>query len=705
MKQVFQNLSSGETDVEEVPVPAAGRGQVLIRTTVSLISTGTERMLVEFGRSGWVSRARQQPDKLRMVLDKIQADGLLATYEAVQSKLDEPLALGYCNVGIVEAVGTEVVGFESGDRVLSNGPHAEWITVPKNLCVKIPDEVSDDAAVFSVLGAISLQGIRLADPTVGESFAVIGLGLIGLLTVQLLRANGCRVIGIDFDASRLELARNFGADVVDLSAGQDPIGKAIAFSRNRGIDGVLITASTRSSDPVSHAAQMSRKRGRIVLIGVTGLELSRAEFYEKELSFQVSCSYGPGRYDPDYEEKGQDYPFGLVRWTEQRNMEAVLDILSIGGLETSAMLTHRFPIEDAKAAYDLLADDKSVLGIALTYPVESPNNTRVPVRSINFSERELKKGSVGLSFIGAGNYAGRILIPAFKEAGANLRSLAASSGTRSVHHGKKHGFVTVTTDIGEILEDDQTDAVVIATRHDSHANYIAEALKAGKSVFCEKPICMSLLELENLQATWDNLNEKPILMVGFNRRFSPLVAELKSILDASNGVPTFIMTVNAGSIPQDHWTQDPEVGGRRVVGEACHFIDLLRFLANSPIESTQGVAAAAYGSAGDDVTSFTMRFANGAFGTVHYLANGHKSFPKERLDVFVDGRVFQVDNFRRLRVWGGGKGRSLWRQDKGQTECARRFVDSVAGRAAPPISIDEIWEVARVSIDIASELN
>ncbi len=705
MKQVFQDLSSGDTRVEDVPVPHADRGRVLIRTNVSLISAGTERMLVEFARAGWVSRIRQQPDRVNMVLEKIRADGLLATYEAVHSKLDEPLPMGYCNVGVVKEVGAGVVGLEVGDRVLSNGPHAEWVSVPRNLCIKVPDEISDDEAVFGVLGAIGLQGLRLANPTVGESFAVIGMGLIGLVTAQLLQANGCRVLGIDNDASRVALAKRLGAEVVDLSSGENPVGKAMAFSRNRGMDGVLITASTSSNDPVSQAAQMSRKRGRIILVGVTGLELSRADFYEKELSFQVSCSYGPGRYDSEYEEKGRDYPFGFVRWTEQRNMEAVLDTMSAGGIKTAELLTHRFTIENAAEAYDLLADDKSVLGIALTYPNQTVGKDKAPTHSVEFARRNIKKESVGISFIGAGAYAGRILIPAFKEAGCNLRMLAASSGTRSVRQGRKHGFSSATTETGDILNDPHTDAVVIATRHDSHAHYVSDALSAGKSVFCEKPLCLTMTELDELQQTWDGISEKPVLMIGFNRRFSPLVTALKSNISAASGVPTFVMTVNAGSIPQDHWTQDADVGGRRIIGEACHFIDLLRFLADAPILSSTGIALAGFGGAGDDIASITLRFENGSFGTVHYLANGHKSFPKERLDVFVDGQIYQIDNFRRLRTWGGGKNLSLWRQDKGQTECARKFVDCVAGKAAPPIPVDEVWEVARSSIEIASNLN
>src|SRR5690606_31003850 len=347
MKQVLQSLKSGETRLEDVPVPRVHRGAVQVRSTVSLVSAGTERMLVDFGKAGWISKARQQPDKVRMVLDKIRTDGLAATLEAVQSKLDQPLPLGYCNVGVVAEVGKGAEEFAVGDRVVSNGKHAEVVVVPKNLCARIPDNVSDEEAAFTVLAAIGLQGIRLVNPTLGACVVVTGLGLIGLLTVQMLRAQGCRVLGMDFDPERLAMARRFGAETVDLSRGEDPLAVAVAFSRGRGVDAVLITASTKSSEPVSQAAKMCRKRGRIVLVGVTGLELSRADFYEKELSFQVSCSYGPGRYDPAYEEGGQDYPVGFVRWTEQRNFEAVLDLMSSGRLDVKPLITHRFPLDQA----------------------------------------------------------------------------------------------------------------------------------------------------------------------------------------------------------------------------------------------------------------------------------------------------------------------------------------------------------------------
>ncbi|MGH8082847.1 MAG: zinc-dependent alcohol dehydrogenase, partial [Lysobacter sp.] len=429
MQQVLQNLRDGSTEVADVPAPSLRRGHLLIRSHVTLVSAGTERMLVEFGKANMLQKARQQPDKVRMVLEKIRTDGLAPTLDAVRSKLDQPLALGYCNVGTVIGIGPGVTGFELGDRVASNGKHAEVVAVPVNLCAKIPDEVDDESAAFTVLSAIALQGIRLVQPTLGETVVVTGLGLIGLVTVQLLRAHGCRVIGIDFDPAKLALARSYGAHTVDLSKGEDPLAAAHSFSRGRGVDAVLITASTKSNEPVSQAAHMCRKRGRIVLVGVTGLELSRADFYEKELSFQVSCSYGPGRYDASYEERGNDYPVAFVRWTEQRNFEAVLDMMASRALDARELVSHRYGIAEAEQAYAVLGGGEPSLGIMLDYRrgEEMPDDLirrKVPL-PLKPAVREVPSDvdGAGVAFIGAGNYAGRVLIPAFVKSGAKLHTV------------------------------------------------------------------------------------------------------------------------------------------------------------------------------------------------------------------------------------------------------------------------------------------
>ena len=480
MKQVLQSLRDGSTELAEVPAPGVSRGQLLIHTSATLVSAGTERMLVEFGKGNWLQKARQQPDKVRMVLDKMRTDGVSATLDAVQSKLDQPLPLGYCNVGTVVEVGAGVVGFAPGDRVASNGKHAELVRVPANLCARVPDAVDDETAAFTVLAAIGLQGIRLANPTLGECVVVTGLGLIGLLTVQMLRAQGCRVLGVDVDPSRLQLARNFGAETADARDSAELLARASSFSRGRGVDAVIITASTKSNEPVAMAARMCRKRGRIVLVGVTGLELSRADFYEKELSFQVSCSYGPGRYDPAYEEGGVDYPVGFVRWTEQRNFEAVLDLMSTRALDVSGLVSHRFSIGDAQAAYELLGSDLPSMGIVLGYRNDRATEVTARQRTIRL-DSAAATGAVagtGVCFIGAGNYAGRTLIPAFKTAGATLHTLVSSAGTSAAVHGRKQGFQYASSDLAEALASTQTDCAVIATRHDAHAAQVLAALRA-----------------------------------------------------------------------------------------------------------------------------------------------------------------------------------------------------------------------------------
>ena len=708
MKQILQDMANGGTTVTEAPVPQCSKGHLLISTTTSLISAGTERMLVGFGKASLIDKARQQPEKVKMVLEKVQTDGLLTTYDAVKSKLAQPLALGYCNVGIVHEVGANVDDFQVGDRVVSNGPHADMVKVPKNLCAKIPDNVSDEAASFAVVASIGLQGIRLAQPTLGESFVVTGAGLIGLLTIQMLRANGCRVLAIDFDQSKLDLAKQFGAEICNPGKGEDPVAVGLAFSRGVGVDGVIITASTKVSDPVIQAARMSRKRGRIILVGVTGLELNRADFYEKELSFQVSCSYGPGRYDTEYEEKGNDYPLGFVRWTEQRNFVAVLDMMAAGTLNVEPLITQRFEFEDAPKAYDALTEDKSGLGLLLKYnsPVETRLEKRVVLRPISI---EAKNAVVG--FIGAGNYASRILIPAFKKASSQLHTIVTSGGINGVIHGEKTGFAEASTDLDGLLNNKDINTVAIATRHNSHAYFVERVLSAGKNVFVEKPLALTVEEIEKIETVYNqNIqnNQYARVMVGFNRRFSPQVQKMKNLLDTVKEPKSFIMTMNAGAIPADHWTQDNAVGGGRIIGEACHFIDLMRFLAGSKIVSIQARRMGETDAVQvlEDKASITLGFEDGSFGTIFYLANGASSFPKERVEVFTAGRVLQLDNFRKLKAfgWPGFNKMNLWRQDKGQDACAAVFVDSIRDGKEAPIPADEIFEVARVTIQVAEIL-
>lgn len=704
MKQILQNLANGETSLVEIPCPKNAEGKLLIASRNTIVSAGTERMLVDFGKANYIDKARQQPDKVKMVLNKVSTDGLMPTIDSVRSKLDQPLPLGYCNAGVV--LESDAEGFEAGDRVVSNGHHAEIIRVAKNLCVKIPDQVDDESAAFTVLGAIGLQGIRLIQPTLGECIVVTGLGLIGLLSVQMLRANGCRVLGVDYDNKKCELARRFGAETVNLSKGEDPLIIAQAFSRGRGIDGVLVTAATKSDEVMHQAATMLRKRGRIVLVGVVGLNLRRDDFFKKEITFQVSASYGPGRYDPLYEEQGQDYPAGFVRWTEQRNFEAVLDMMAAGTLDIKPLISHRCDIEHAVEAYKLL-DDPSALGIVLKYPERPINELRASKVTLTHNTAKQFNPSIPrVGFIGAGNYASRTLIPAFKSAGAILDTLVTSGGVSGVHHGNKNAFLSASTEVADLWSNALINTVAIVTRHNAHAAQVIDALAAGNHVFVEKPLALTLEELDLIDQAYQSADTQ--LMVGFNRRFAPHIVKMKTLLNSHHSAKSFIITVNAGAIPSEHWVQDALIGGGRIIGEACHFIDLMRFLVGHPINNFHAMKM---GNAPgievrDDKVSISLSFEDGSFGSIHYLANGGSSFPKERVEVFCDNAVLQLDNYRVLTGygWSGFKKMKLPRQDKGQQACANAFIAAVRDGKAPPIPYAELMESSKVSIKIANSL-
>jgi predicted dehydrogenase/threonine dehydrogenase-like Zn-dependent dehydrogenase len=709
MKQLLQDLSNGQTYMLEAPVPSVSSGTLLINSVISLVSAGTERMVVDFGKANLIDKARQQPEKVKMVLEKAQTDGLMTTWEAVRSKLGQPIPLGYSNVGVVAEVGTGVEVFKPGYRVVSNGRHADVVRVPQNLCALIPDAVDDETAAFTIVASIGLQGIRLARPTLGESFVVIGAGLIGLLTVQLLRAQGCRVLAIDIDENKLALARSFGAETCNSGQGIDPIAIGMAFSHGNGVDAVIITASTKSSSPVSQAARMSRKRGRIVLVGVTGLELNRADFYEKELSFQVSCSYGPGRYDEEYEDKGNDYPIGFVRWTEQRNFEAVLEMMADGRLVVGPLISHRFVFEEASSAYETLSKEKNVLGILLQYK-EDPGSRHEKIVTLT-DKQKIDAQKPVISFIGAGNYASRVLIPAFKSVGAQFHTIGTSGGTSGVFHGKKAGFIQASTDIEAMLANSTVNTVVIVTRHNTHARFVVKALEAGKNVFIEKPLAITFEELAEVEQAYQTAHKTgsgPLLMVGFNRRFSPFVQKMKNLLSITQEPKSFIMTMNAGYIPAEHWTQDLQLGGGRIIGEACHHIDLMRFLAGSEVISVQSrrMGDTKNLEVTEDKAVILLGFSDGSFGSIHYLANGHKSFPKERVEVFSAGRVLQLDNFRKLKGfgWSGFRKMNLWRQDKGQAACPSAFINAIEKGSSSPIPVQEIFEVARVTLEVSKQL-
>ncbi len=694
MKQILQHLKTGEMELAEVPCPSAGRGQVLIQTRASLISAGTEKMLVEFSKANLIQKARQQPDKVKQVLDKIKTDGLMPTLEAVFRKLDEPLPLGYCNAGVVLEVGPGVSDLQPGDRVISNGNHAEVVCVPRNLVAKVPERVPDEQAAFTVLAAIALQGIRLVQPTLGEKVLVFGMGLIGLVTAQLLRAHGCEVLAVDLNSERLKLAEACGAQTVDLPKGADPISAAKGFTGEQGVDAAIITASAKSDEIVHQAAESCRKRGRIVLVGVVGLNLRRSDFYEKELTFQVSCSYGPGRYDESYEQGGHDYPPGYVRWTEGRNFEAVLAAMGNGGLDVSTLVTHRFQFDDALKAYDVVEHDPAALGVVLQYG-EAVDRSTVVMVSQHPAEAA---GKAVVGVIGAGNFAKAILLPALAKTGARIACIADLNGATAKHAAVKFRAQKAVSDYRQILDDKQVNAVFVVTGHNTHARFVCEALAAGKHVFVEKPLAMNEAELEQVQSSIID-HPSSILMVGFNRRFSPHTVKIKELLAGRSGPMCMTMTVNAGEIPADHWTQDPQRGGGRIIGEGCHFIDLLSHIADSPIVSVSAMRVGEGPAVRDDKMSILLEFADGSVGAVNYFANGAKSYPKEMLEVFSDGRVLRLENFRVTRGFGlaGFTRFKTARQDKGHGNELAEFIHRIAQGGEPLIAFEQLRNVTQAS--------
>ena len=698
MKQILQSFKTGDTTLEEVPAPIVSPGCLLIKTTYSLVSTGTERMLVEFGKSNLISKARQQPDKVKMVLDKVRVEGLLPTIETVFNKLDEPLPLGYCNVGKVIAIGEGVSGIGVGDRVTSNGQHAEYVNVPKNLVTKIPDNVSDQEATFTVIGSIGLQGIRLCNPTYGEMIGVIGLGLIGLLTAQMLKANGCRVIGIDIDIEKCSIAKELGVITINPSTGSDPILAVSEHSDGIGADGVIITASSKGDRVISQAAQMSRKRGRIVLVGVVGLNINRAEFYEKELTFQVSCSYGPGRYDEKYEQVGTDYPLAFVRWTEKRNFEAVLGAISQGHIQVKNLISDVVPLRKYMDIYGNIETSKSIASI-LEYPVKSDNTSQS--RKIRLDPREFSGGKGILGIIGAGNFTKMTLLPSLSMCDADIKYIASSGGVTGTSLAKKYGITFSTTDYQKILEDTEVDAVMITTRHSSHASLIIASLEAGKHVFVEKPLALSEEELQGITNVYnspDSRAKELTLTVGYNRRFSPHIRSIRKRLGPNPGLINIIATMNAGFIPAHVWVHDIKEGGGRIVGEACHYIDLCVYLTGSLVRS---VCLNALGVSPDESTdnaSILLKFENGSSATINYFSNGAKSYSKERVEVFSSGQVFIIDNFRSTRAHGARGFKNLKTKiDKGHKTQFAEYIERVRSGGSSLIPISELFNVAMAS--------
>lgn len=711
MKQLLQNIKNGKTIIEDVPVPTPRDGQALVKVSASLVSAGTERMVVEFAEKSYLGKARSRPDLVKQTLNKAKREGLMPTVQAVFNRLDQPMALGYSSAGTIVALGKNMSGFKVGQRVACAGggyaSHAEYNVVPKNLLTLLPKNVDFESAAFTTLGAIALHGFRLAEPQLGENVAVIGLGLVGLLTIQIAAAAGCNVLGIDLDPKRVKLASSLGLGAVTR---QNAESTAQALTANRGFDAVIICADTSSNDPIELAGVIARDRARVVATGAVGLNIPRKIYYEKELSFINSRSYGPGRYDSNYEENGIDYPLGYIRWTEGRNFQSIVDLLSGRKLKVESLITHRFPIEKGVQAYEVITGKKkkeSFLGVLLTYSEKEEVKSRkiefpFIVHSVPIGDRPTS--TVKLGVLGAGLYANATLLPVIKNnKDFELIGIASSGGLHAQHSGKKFGFQYATSSEDEIINDPKINTVAILTRHDSHADLVIKALKAGKHVFVEKPLAINSLQLSAISKQLKS--SQSLLTVGFNRRFSPLAQQLKSSIVNRQSSFYAHYRVNAGYIPSSHWTQDPAIGGGRIIGEACHFIDLLSYLVGAPPISVNAHVLPDHGKYSEDNVSMTFTFPDGSIGVVDYLANGDKSLPKERLEVFCDGAVAVLDDYVSLTVTkDGNKKVESMAQDKGWKNEMNVFAKAIKEGGEPPIPYDHLIDVTMATFAVIDSI-
>ena len=690
MKQLFQSLRSGETFFDELPIPSNRPNHILIKTVASLVSPGTERMLLNFGKGNLLQKAQQQPDKLSQALEKIQSDGILPTLNSITTKLDSPLPLGYCNVGVVVSVGPGVSGFVPGQRVVSNGPHAEYVSVPQNLCALIPDEVSDDLALFTVLGSISLHAIRVSSISFGETVAVSGLGIIGLLCVHLLRHFGCKVLAYDPSPERCKLAAEAGAEVHVLTNTSSLLSFISASTSSRLVDACLVTASTSSDEPLNTAFTITRAQGKVTLVGVTGMNLKRDLMYKKEITFKVSCAYGPGRYDHQYE-SGSDYPFPYVRWTLQRNLEAFLYFLSSSHPQLTTYLIHSLPFSEANLKYQSLLLNRDILVFALKYsepftpPTCSPPSPSTLSHST--SSNSISRGLPNIALVGTGAFASSTILPSLSRLPCNLHTIFSHSSLNIGSLARKYGFDFSTSDFDSILNNPSIDAVLICTRHDSHANYVSKALAHNKATYVDKPLCLNQSELTTIS---DLVTETSNLRVGFNRRYSPLIEKLLTLLDVNIPI-NFSYTINAGPLPPSHWLLDPLIGGGRLIGEGCHFVDLITFLARSNISELKSQSSHL---SDQQPFSLLLSLENGSFGTINYFTNGSKREPKEHLTIYSASSVFHLHNFRKL-VHISARGRKTYRlfsQDKGHTQCLMSFIESISNSNTSTFDLDSVFK-------------
>jgi predicted dehydrogenase/threonine dehydrogenase-like Zn-dependent dehydrogenase len=712
MKQLLQNLNNGETLIIDVPIPQVQPGMALVRTHASLVSAGTERMLVEFGEKSLLRKALSRPDLVRQVVDKARREGVFSTLEAAYNRLDQPMPLGYSSSGVIESIGNGLQGFKVGDKVACAGGgyavHAEYALVPQNLLSLLPELVDFESAAFTTLGAIALHGFRLSQAQIGETVGVIGLGLLGQLAVMIACASGCQVFGVDLDESRVKLANQIGAvAVLRPSAGES----AQAFSRGRGLDNILICADTTENDPVELAGEIARDRGHVVAIGAVGQTLPRKIYYTKELSFINSRSYGPGRYDPTYEESGQDYPIGFVRWSEGRNLEAFVNLLADRRVDVKPLISHRYPIDEAPAAYELITGKlkRPFLGVLLTYSDAGKNTVTKQVVNqprVKSSLPVVRVKNVSLGVLGAGNFANAVMLPTLKKIPAiELVSITSGSGLHAQYASRKFSFKYTAANENELIQDPQVNTVSILTRHHQHAEQIIHVLQAGKHVFCEKPLAITPEQLAKIELQLLNTDVSPLLMVGFNRRFAPMARHLKEFIGTLREPLVATYRINAGSLPLSHWTQDPEQGGGRIVGEGCHFIDFLTFLVGAVPTKVTAQSLPDDNRYREDNVVISLDFPDGSVGSVFYLANGDKSFPKERIEVFSGGKVAVLDDFRTLELVSHGKRqfiRSYLRQDKGHLAEWEAFARAIVAGGPPPIPYDQIFGVTKATFAVVS---
>ena len=698
MKQLLQNMRDGKAVIEDVPTPEPRKGTALVKTAVSLVSAGTERMVVEFAEKNLVDKARSRPDLVRQVLDKAQREGLIPTIQATFNRLDQPMALGYSSAGTIVKLGEDMGNFKVGDRVACAGGgyavHAEYGIVPKNLLIPLPGNVDFESAAFTTLGAIALQGFRLANPQIGENIAIIGLGLLGLLTLDIARAAGCNVFGVDINKERVEMARESGCEAVLRKGAED---FAASYTDGKGFDSVLICADTSSNDAVEFAGEIARDKGKVIAVGAVGLNIPRKTYYNKEIEFIVSRSYGPGRYDTHYEEEGQDYPYGYVRWTEGRNMQAVVNLIASDKINARRLISHRYPIEQGTRAYELITGKikQPFLGVVITYKQDLEEaKTRVYT-----SPKEIKKSEnkITIGVLGSGNYAKAVFLPAIKKVGlADRVGIVSASGLNARHSADRFGFEFASSSEDEVIDHEKINTLVLLTRHQDHARQVIKALNKGKNVYCEKPLALNEEELKNIQSALQ-ANPTAKLMVGYNRRFASLAEKLKSFISPQSEPIFAHYRVNAGFLPLNHWLHDLQIGGGRIIGEGCHFIDFLTFLIGSAPLTVSAVKLPDKGKYKDDNVQLTFTYADGSIGTLSYLANGDKSLAKERLEVFCGGKVAILDDYRRLELVKNGRHsayQTRFTQDKGHQNSWRTFLNSILNNSAPPVPYSQLFGIS-----------